>query len=91
MGELASEYRISAVTFGDQWVEISYYETRDVSEDVVDLKQRLISPRLFPDHFAAIITSLGDVLDEAAIHRRNPAPSFTAPRREEPEARVTDS
>lgn len=89
MAELANEYKISAVTLGDQWIEIAYYETKDVSEDVVDLKQRMINPRKFPDQVQALTLLLGELLDEAAILRRNPPPSFTAPRRTEDEPRVS--
>jgi hypothetical protein len=69
-----------SVTFGEEWIEISFTEQRDFSDDVIDLKTRLISPKLFADEVEDILDSLTDLLDRAAIHRRNPVQKFRAAR-----------
>jgi hypothetical protein len=46
---------ITSVVFGEKWIEIGFYESRDQSSDVIDLKQRLINPRLFPEDLAPFI------------------------------------
>lgn len=66
------DYKVTSVVFGENWVEISFYETREESPDVIDVKQRLIRPSLFPDEVESIHAILTDMLDRAAIHRRNP-------------------
>lgn len=70
------DYKITSVVFGEHWTEISFYETRDESPEVIDVKQRLIKPSLFPDSLESIHGLLADMLDQAAIHRRNPVSEF---------------
>jgi hypothetical protein len=67
---------ITSVVFGEKWIEIGFYESRDQSSDVIDLKQRLINPRLFPEDLARILDDLQGMLDQSAIHRRSPPASF---------------
>lgn len=69
-------YKVTSVVFGEHWVEISFYESQDETPDVIDVKQRLIKPTLFPDEVEAILAQLTDLLDRAAIHRRNPVKQF---------------
>lgn len=70
------DYRITSVVFGERWLEISFYETRDETTDVIDVKQRLIRPTLFKDEIDGVLEGLADLLDRAAIHRRNPVTTF---------------
>jgi len=72
----ASDYRITSVVFGERWLEISFYESRDESPDVIDVKQRLIKPSLFPEALERVLEDLTEILDGAAVHRRNPATQF---------------
>lgn len=66
------DIQIMSVTFGDQWLEINFTEEREVSDDVVDIRSRLISPELFRERIQYVKEMLADILDEADIHRRNP-------------------
>lgn len=71
--------RITSVVFGERWLEISFYEEQDESPDVIDVKQRLIKPGLFAEEVDRITEALQDLLDRAAIHRRNPPATFSNP------------
>lgn len=66
------DIQIMSVTFGDQWLEINFTEDREVSDEVVDIRSRLISPELFQERIQYVKEMLTDILDEADIHRRNP-------------------
>lgn len=72
MGEPANEYHIQAVRFEEESLEISFYETRHLSDDVMTLQQMLIRPTLFVDEINSIKEDIADILDRAYIHRRNP-------------------
>ena len=69
--------RILSIVFGEQWTEISYVEEKDDTDDVVDVRQRLIGPHLFTDEVEELKESIEELLDKAALHRRNPAQTFT--------------
>ena len=73
-------YDIQSVIFGDVWVEINFVDHNDVSKQVIDVRQRLIDPELIAEEIEIIKATLEMALDKAAIARRNPANSFTAPR-----------
>lgn len=72
-----SGVRILSVVFGEEWTEVSWVEERDESDDVVDIHQRLIKPYLFKDEVDEVKESISDLLDQAAVHRRNPTPSYS--------------
>lgn len=73
------DYRITSVVFGERWLEVSFYESRDETPDVIDVKQRLIRPSLFKEEIESVLEGLSDILDRAAVHRRNPVTSFQRP------------
>lgn len=75
-----SDYDVQSVIFGDTWVEVNYVEKRHISKQVIDVTQRLIDPELIPEEIEIVKRTLEMALDKAAIARRNPPDSFTAPR-----------
>lgn len=72
-----SGVRILSVVFGEEWTEVSWVEEKDESDDVVDIHQRLIRPHLFKEEVEEIKESINELLDEAAVHRRNPAQHYS--------------
>jgi hypothetical protein len=76
-----SGYKITSVIFGDEMLEVGFFEQHEQSPDVIDVKQRLIRSDLFSNEIEAILDDLADILDKAAIHRRNPVQQFRNPKR----------
>lgn len=72
--------QIHGVLFADDYIEISFLEEREVSDDVSDLRRRVIRSHLFPERIGGILDELVELLTEAAVHRRNPTREFRAPK-----------
>lgn len=70
MGEGSNEYHIQGAGFSDQLLEITFYESRDISPQVKTIKTQLIDPVLYSDEIASILEDLGDLLDRSFVHRR---------------------
>ena len=85
-----SGIRVLSIMFGEQWVEISFIEERDESDDVIDIKQRLISPSLFLSEITDIQDSVTELLDRASLHRRNPTQHYSRTRLPEESLHVQD-
>lgn len=72
MGEPANEYRIHSVTFGEEFFEVVFHETRHESADVVTIQTQLIRPTLYLNEIQSIQEDIGDLIDRSFVHRRNP-------------------
>lgn len=79
--EDGNSYRILSVNFSEEWVEITFLEQREQSDDVREVRSRAIRPRLFQAQVDELLDSLTELVDDAAVHRRNPVASFRRPRR----------
>lgn len=65
-----NEYHIQGAGFSDQLLEITFYESRDISPQVKTIKTQLIDPVLYSDEIASILEDLADLLDRSFVHRR---------------------
>jgi hypothetical protein len=74
-----SEYHIFSVTFGEEEMEIVYYESRHDTPErgMRKIQTDLIAKRLFPDHLESIHSELEEILREA--HREWVNPQRTLP------------
>jgi hypothetical protein len=70
------ELKILSAVFGEQWLEVQYTDESWNTDDVVDVRNRLIQPGLFDAEITEILERLVDILDKADVHRRNPAQNF---------------
>lgn len=77
--------QVHGVLFADDYVEISFVEARELTNDVSDLRRRVIRTDVFSERIGGILDELVELLTEAAVHRRNPVREFRAPRNQ-PEA-----
>jgi len=72
--------QIHGVLFADDYIEISFLEEREVSDEVSDLRRRIIKSYLFSERIGGILDELVELLTEAAVHRRNPVREFRTPK-----------
>ncbi len=68
---------ILQVGFGDRWIEISWHDALDSTARSVQYHQDQIDPTLVPEQLSDVMDSLKEMLETAAIERRDPPKSFT--------------
>lgn len=68
---------ILSVTFGDRWIELTWNDAVDASARSMQIHQDLIDPNLVPDQLGEVMESLKEMLEVAAVERRDPPREFS--------------
>lgn len=72
MPQFASQVQIHSVEVNERYLAITFTDSNDVVKGVADTTTRVIATEMFPDDIAEIIDSLQQLVDEAAVVKRNP-------------------
>jgi hypothetical protein len=72
-----AEYQILSLLFNDRFVEVQYVDEDLNTEDVAEVRTKLLNPAAFKQEVGTIVNLLSDLIDKADVHRRNPPQSYS--------------